>query len=455
MQQHLNILAKHSRKWLYTCCMTLAFGTLSSAALAGGKGGETDTPSDLDIVLLGQNQKLECLNVDNLQANRWLKFKYRQADGQTAQKNVYIKKGHNLLDLTNGAAQDGQIRFFRQPSDLVLKLNGKEIDPANGFITLPVGQYELSATRSGFHPMGQQVSVTPCTPASVAVRLNKINEPQSITFIPSEPETPAEPMTPSEPETPAVQTLPTYSIGTPFNDCEDCPTMVVIPQGQNIMGTQGGGIAGDAPIREVQISKKFAVSETEITFAQWDACVADQGCRHKADNDYGWGRGSRPVVNVSWNDAQDYVTWLSMKTNSSYRLLTEAEWEFAARAGTQSPYWWGNTIDKNKANCADCGNESAGKKTTPVKSFGKNSFGLYDTSGNVWEWTQDCYNEKAYTTFKSYPDAVPGENQCNRVLRGGAWDLIAAGAVASFRFNAAPNLRTNNIGLRVARDLKN
>ena len=126
-----------------------------------------------------------------------------------------------------------------------------------------------------------------------------------------------------------------------------------------------------------------------MTFAEWDACVSASGCKHKPD-DRSWGRGSRPVMNVSWDDiTKDYLPWLSRKTDKSYRLLTEAEWEYAARAGSRGKYTWGDEIGKNRANCDGCGSHWD-KQTAPVGSFQANAFGLHDMHGNVWEWVADC-----------------------------------------------------------------
>jgi formylglycine-generating enzyme required for sulfatase activity len=126
---------------------------------------------------------------------------------------------------------------------------------------------------------------------------------------------------------------------------------------------------------------------------EWDACVADGGCNGYKPSDYGWGRGLRPAIGVSWDDANAYVAWLAKLTGKPYRLLSEAEYEYAARAGTTTIYPWGNTIGTNKANCNGCGSQWDNKQTAPVGSFAANGFGLFDMAGNVWELTQDCYQD--------------------------------------------------------------
>ncbi|MCY4612209.1 MAG: SUMF1/EgtB/PvdO family nonheme iron enzyme [Nitrospira sp.] len=190
--------------------------------------------------------------------------------------------------------------------------------------------------------------------------------------------------------------------GTMERECADCPEMIVVPAGRFRMGDQASNDPHDRLVRDVTIAYPLAVGKYEVTFAEWDACVASGGCTHQPD-DIGWGRGSRPVINVSWFDAQEYVRWLSRETGQPYRLLSEAEWEYVARGGTETTYWWGNDswfgLDEDPRNYANYGKDeccdglAAGKdrwvNTSPVGSFEANAFGLFDTAGNVWEWVED------------------------------------------------------------------
>jgi formylglycine-generating enzyme required for sulfatase activity len=164
--------------------------------------------------------------------------------------------------------------------------------------------------------------------------------------------------------------------------CADCPEMVPIP------------------------GSKFAIGKYSITFKEWDACVADGGCGGYQPPDNGWGRGNRPVINVSWNDAQAFLQWLSKKSGAIYRLPTEGEWALAARAATTTDYYWGNDVGRNHANCDGCGSEWDNRKTSPVGSFQPNAFGLYDIVGNVWQWTDTCWKG----------------NCAKRMLCGGSWN---------------------------------
>ena len=240
------------------------------------------------------------------------------------------------------------------------------------------------------------------------------------------------------------------SVGQTFRDCPKCPEMVVVPAGSFTMGSNQETDA--KPAHKVTIAKPFAVGKYEVTFDEWDACVADGGCKHKP-GDIGWGRSERPVINVSWDDiSKQYLPWLKRKTGKTYRLLSEAEWEYTARAETATKFSWGNDVGKGNANCSGCGSEWDAKQTAPVGSFKANAFGLHDMHGNVWEWSEDCWHEN----YNSAPDngkAWTSGNCSRRVLRGGSWfdlpwDLRSAG-----RVGARPDDRSYGLGFRVGRML--
>ena len=170
--------------------------------------------------------------------------------------------------------------------------------------------------------------------------------------------------------------------------------MIVVPAGSFMMGspsTEKGRYDNEGPQHLVTFARPFAVSKFEVTFDEWDTCVAYGDCA-QGISDSGWGRGQRPVINVNFDDAQRYVAWLSRMTGKPYRLLSEAEYEYAARAGTQTAYPWGDEIGNRNANCDGCGSQWDGKQTAPVGSFPPNQFGLHDMIGNVFEWTEDCFH---------------------------------------------------------------
>jgi formylglycine-generating enzyme required for sulfatase activity len=251
--------------------------------------------------------------------------------------------------------------------------------------------------------------------------------------------------------------------GRVFRDCPLCPEMVVVPAGEFLMGSpesEKGRGKDEGPQHKVTFAQPFAVGKYEVTFAQWDACTAEGGCAHKP-GDENWGRGRRPVINVSWDDARQFVAWLAKKTGKPYRLLTEAEWEYAARAQTKipevnAPFSTGSTINYKQANYDanfKYGNGPQGvyrQKTLDVGSLPKNAFGLHDMHGNVWEWVEDCYKD-SYVGAPTDGSAVASRG-CNlRILRGGAWNYYPQLLRAAYRYASAPVVRTENAGFRVAR----
>jgi formylglycine-generating enzyme required for sulfatase activity len=252
-----------------------------------------------------------------------------------------------------------------------------------------------------------------------------------------------------------------------FRDCAACPEMVVVPAGEFMMGSpasEKGRNPDEGPQRKVTFAQPFAAGKYEVTFAQWDACVAENGCTHKPD-DQSWGRGKRPVINISWNDAQQFVGWLAKKTGKPYRLLTEAEWEYAARGSTKvmdrpPAFSTGPTINPNQANYD--GNFIYGggarmgiyrQKTLDVGSFKANAFGLNDMHGNVWEWVEDCYKD-TYAGAPTDGSAVKSRSCSLNILRGGAWNYYPQLLRSAYRYASAPGVRAENTGFRVARSMQ-
>ena len=232
------------------------------------------------------------------------------------------------------------------------------------------------------------------------------------------------------------------------------PVMVVIPAGSYSMGCSGDAddcYSSEFPVHTVNIAR-FAISKFEVTFAQWDACSDAGGCgRYQAD-DRGWGRDDRPIIRLTWARAQSYVTWLTEQTGKTYRLPSESEWEYAARAGTTTNFHWGDERGSNLANCKNCGSQWDGEQTAPVGSFSPNPWGLYDIHGNVWEWTEDCSNA-TYTGAPTDGSAWLTGRCTMRVVRGGGWDNHSDFIRSSYRGNADASLTVDVIGLRVVRTL--
>lgn len=237
-----------------------------------------------------------------------------------------------------------------------------------------------------------------------------------------------------------------------FRDCaKECPEMIVIPAGNFTMGSPASEPdRGDdeGPQRLVTFADRFAISKYPVTIEEWNSCVAVGGCPEVPDGGFTGMR--RPVVNVNWDEAQIYLSWLSLMTGKSYRLPSEAEWEYAARSGTQTIYAWGNAIDFAKANCIGCGSRWDNKSPSPVDAFAPNAFGLHDAHGNIWQWVSDCYHETyvgAPTDGSAWTDACP---QSRRAVRGGAWDSYAKNLRAANRDRISTGNRLNDLGFRVA-----
>ena len=242
--------------------------------------------------------------------------------------------------------------------------------------------------------------------------------------------------------------------GDPFRECaKDCPEMIVIGIGAFEMGspeTEKGRESNEGPMRRVLLNHPFAVSTYDITFDEWDVCAATGGCAQVLDN--GFGRGRKPAISMTWDEAKQYVSWLSLMTGQQYRLLSEAEYEYAARAHTTTPYSWGDDIGKSMANCNGCGSQWDNRETSPVGSFAPNGFGLYDMHGNVWKWLEDCYDDN----LSSIPlDGSPRTlTDCNRhAQRGGAWYNQPVDLRSAYRTGNVAAFRDTGLGLRVARTL--
>ena len=239
--------------------------------------------------------------------------------------------------------------------------------------------------------------------------------------------------------------------GERFRDCDVCPEMVVVPAGTFLMGapeSERDSDSGELPVHAVTVPS-FAVGVYEVTFDEWDACVAGGGCDGYRPYDRNWGRGRRPVIRVTWEDAQRYVEWLSLRTGERYRLPSESEWEYAARAGTTTPFHTGETITTEQANY---NGRLFRHQTVPVGSFGANEFGLHDVHGNVREWVYDCWND--------HYEGAPADGsawlsgRCDvRVLRGGSWFDVPSVLRAASRLWDTTGSRLDINGFRVARTL--
>jgi formylglycine-generating enzyme required for sulfatase activity len=258
-----------------------------------------------------------------------------------------------------------------------------------------------------------------------------------------------------------AETRPTA--GSTIRDCPDlCPQMVLVPAGAFRMGSpidEDGRDHQEGPMHRVRIAEPFWVGRYDVTVGEFAAFVKQTGhdagaCQGKAGTDWrnpGYAQDDNsPVVCVNFADAQAYAAWLSKTTGHAYRLLSEAEHEYVNRAGTRTAYWWGPKVGVNHANCAACGSAWDGKRTAPVGSFPPNPFGLYDTTGNVYVWVADCWND-IYDNATA--DGSPNlKGDCTmRGLRGGGYGSGVPHVRAAFRLADPAGARYDNMGFRVAR----
>jgi formylglycine-generating enzyme required for sulfatase activity len=293
-------------------------------------------------------------------------------------------------------------------------------DPASSRSTAPTGPNEPAAPSS--EPASTPQGIAALVMASVAPR-SAIMPPQS--------------------------TVEAWRQATRvFRDCSECPEMVRIPGGSFTMGDQSSqGYA--VPRHRVSI-RQFALGQYPVTVGEWRTCLAETACapvaRLAAVDD------RSPMHNVSWDDARQYIAWLSRRTGKLYRLPSEAEWEYAARGGTTTRYWWGDQIDVTLADCADCGARQAARAPLPVGGFRPNPFGLHDMLGGVAEWTQDCWLAD-YRGAPTDQSARETHNCMKRVLRGGSFRARHDEIASAARWNYDSAVRYLANGFRVARDL--
>ncbi|NEV63344.1 formylglycine-generating enzyme family protein [Thiorhodococcus minor] len=247
---------------------------------------------------------------------------------------------------------------------------------------------------------------------------------------------------------PGARKGPELGAGSRIQDCDSCPELVVVPAGDFTMGSDQGR-PEERPPHPVELAKPFAIGVYEVTVEEWDACLREGACDLAPNSRTD---ATLPMSNVSWDDARQYLDWLSRKTGKEYRLPSEAEWEYAASGGTKTRFWWGEEVGENKASCDDCGSQWDGESPAPVGSFEPNPFGLYDIHGNLWEWTQDCVN-RSYQGAPSDGTAWLRGDCLGRMLRGGAWNLDADYMRTTRRHNYDHDVRYYLHGFRVVRSL--
>jgi len=315
----------------------------------------------------------------------------------------------------------------------------------------PKGRFAALAEARIARLRAGQTSAKPATPAQPAPA------PAPPPKVVHEPVRPAptrqkekEPAAAPPPVAAAPSTPASRAAGAEFKDCPSCPAMIPLSAGTFTMGSNTSD-PSEKPAHSVTIKAPFAIGKYEVTVQQWNAC-ADAGACPKASSAAGTNAGA-PIRDVSWDDAQQYIKWLSSTSGQPYRLPTEAEWEYAARGGTATRYWWGEQMANGKANCKECGQPWSADAPANAGSFAANGYGLHDTSGSVWEWVADCW----HNSFKDAPSDGRAWDQsaCTvRVIRGGSWREGAPYMVASTRFKYDASVRHSQNGFRVVRNTK-
>jgi len=310
----------------------------------------------------------------------------------------------------------------------------------------PVAKGMSAAPAKKIPPVARGMSATPEAQAGkqAIASISQIPAPQP----PAKPvQTRNKPEIKVEPAVPVIE-QPMRTLQDSLADGSAAPVMVVLRADSFTMGSGSTSpIFEERPQHRVDLPR-FALSKYEVTFAQYDRFVRAAGRARPADE--GWGRGKRPVINVSWQDAVAYTEWLSVQTGAHYRLPTEAEWEFAARSGGKKRFWWGGEVGKNHANCFDCGGQWSGSQTAQVGSYAASPFALHDMAGNVMEWVQDCY-QPGYADAAPDGSAVVSGDCSSRAVRGGSYSSPASELRSASRDKRPPDARLDNLGFRVVR----
>jgi formylglycine-generating enzyme required for sulfatase activity len=292
------------------------------------------------------------------------------------------------------------------------------------------------------------VKETPAKEAAPATRKAAPERTRPAPAAKTAPESPA-PAKAAPPAPPPMTKPVTPAAGiAAVKDCPACPELMSLPAGSFTMGSNASD-PSEKPAHPVTLATPFAIGKFEVTVEQWNACASAGACPHIPANESA--AKNTPARDVSWDDAGQYLKWLSKTSGKSYRLPTEAEWEYAARGGTTSRYWWGEQMRSGNANCKECGQPWQQEGPVPVGSFAANPFGLHDMNGSVWEWVSDCW----HNTYKGAPaDGTAWEEpNCRmRVIRGGSWREGASYMPTTTRFKYDVSVRHSQNGFRVARD---
>lgn len=428
------------------------------------------TEGDVDIDLVSVSSIMSALdnaqarlNVIVLDACRTNPFGYARS-GERGLARVDAPQGSLVAFSTSPgkAATDGEGGSSPYAASLAKGLaeQGVKIEDVFKKVRISV----IASTRGEQTPWESTSLTGDFYPAGLAAPAPLASAPASLPVVPPPTLAPVSPAPATEnpalaalPATPpATSAAPAEPLPEPksapvvkgFRDCPYCPEMALVPAGRFVMGspvTERGRGDAEGPQHEVSIATPFAVGKYEVTFAEWDVCVKEGGCAYRP-SDQGWGRGDRPVINVDWKDAKSFTVWLSRKTGRKYRLLTDAEWEYAARAGSKGDFYTGPTLTRHQAHFN-------AESTSSVGRFPPNAFGLHDMHGNVQEWVEDCWLA-GYEGAPSDGSAQKSAEDCYfHTIRDGAWPGLPRAMRSAARTSGATlAVRSNTVGFRVARD---
>jgi formylglycine-generating enzyme required for sulfatase activity len=326
--------------------------------------------------------------------------------------------------------------------------------PANGLLPIPKARGGPSEAQSDPPSTAEVGPLRPAEPAPAPqVETAPLLLPELGTQSPHQPVPAAVALSPAAHAPPVPAAAPQH-----LRDCEECPEMMLVGAGDFLMGAVPDDPLAEAeekPQRKVVIAAPFYIGIYEVSFDEWRACLAAGGCRGHKPADAGWGTGKRPVINVSFLDAEAYAGWLSQKTQHRYRLPSEEEWEYTARGGTIPQVPAGDS-NRRDANCNGCDSKWGNRQTAPVGSFQANALGLYDMPGNVWEWTTGCWQRDEADAVPASEGRTASLGRCDeRVLRGGSWANSPTMLRSSARIWGSPDGRNNNVGFRVVREHDN
>jgi formylglycine-generating enzyme required for sulfatase activity len=362
-----------------------------------------------------------------------LKTADTSADFAVRTRGILPKDSNEQYELTFWES----IKDSTYPSDYEAYLKAY---PNGRFATLAKARIERLRASAAARPASPVAPVAPAKPVVASTPVAPAKPPQTASAPPVTP-----PVTTPKP-------VATKTTGNEIRDCPSCPVLIPITPGTFTMGSNNDDPAEKPPHR-VTIAHPFAIGKTEVTVEQWNACVDAGACTRIAPDAESTSAppANSPMRNVSWDDAQVYVKWLSKLGGKPYRLPTEAEWEYAARGGTQGTYWWGDQFKKGMADCKDCSDPYRAEAPTPAGSFAANPYGLYDMNGSVWEWVADCW----HSSYKGAPadGRMWDDASCSvRVIRGGSWREGSAYMQSATRFKYSASVRQSQNGFRVVRE---